>query len=310
MRKRFFLHHFSFCFLVFTYILYPPLRIIDSDPFVQLEMLNSTKIFFGFVSQEGSPRQTRIMNWWLSALRGHEYAFIVNKTSKQNRNYKSIDIDHKLFKIVNDSKKYYGADNDRALKRITGMKYFLYNTTCDYYWTLTDDIAIDLHGLNNVIKDLERQYDPNKDNVMMGQSHWKFIQGGTGILLSRKAAKIINERSLEWLLRVSRYDDVETDKWRVYLGLSIPETYSPYMFGEEPSIFINDTFYKNEYPKCEQTYYPYSPIYKLTNLIALHSRGPYANKAMNNLVNAKRFMHDMYFYYKRFKILLCKDSPY
>ena len=286
------------------------LTYIENEPFIQLEMFDSTKVFFGFVSQEGSKRQERIMNWWVSALRGHEYAFIVNKTSKQNKYYNSIDIDHNLYLSANESWNYYDDNRDRALKRITGLKYFLYNTTCDYYWSLTDDVALDLHGLKNVLIELEKMYNPNKDKVLMGQSHWKFIQGGTGFLISRKSAMIIDKRSVEWLRSVNIYDDVEADKWRKYLDLKVPQTYSPYVFGEEPVNFINESFYKYDYPECISRDYPFSPNYKLTNLIALHARGINANKVMINLINGKKFMHDLYFSYRRFRLYICKGSPY
>lgn len=284
--------------------------LIPNDLSLKVDDLCKTTIFFGFVSQEGSPRQTNIMRWWVSALMTHEYAFIVNKTSKQNKFYKSLNIGKEYEDLYRNANLKYTCDTDRGTKRIVGLKYFLHNTTCDYYWSLTDDVAVDLHGLRVMIRYLEDNYNPNTDNVFMGESYGHFLQGGTGFVMSRRAAEIVEKRSKEWLLGIRIADDVETDKFRKYLGMNERETYSPFVFGEEPYAFYSPDFYKSNLRWCPNTSFPTSPVYKLTNLVALHAKFTNPNKAMTNLIRGKMYINDIYFYYFRMSLYLCKGPPY
>ena len=199
---------------------------------------------------------------------------------------------------------------DRGIKRITGMHYFLHNTTYDYYWSLTDDVALDLNNLDRLLYYLMKNYDSQRDDVFIGQSFGNFLQGGVGFIMSRHTAAMVLPHSAEWISGMEREDDVETDKFRVYAKIKTIDTYSPFVYGEEPNIFIEKRFWKKNFSECDNKPIPWSPNFRLTDLLALHARYVDVNEALQNLIHAKEEVNNLYFRYLRAHIEICKGPIY
>ena len=175
---------------------------------------------------------------------------------------------------------------------------------------MTEDVAIDVDWIETLVNELNLEYNPIYDNIFIGQSHGNFLQGGTGVIISRHAANVLLPYMEGWVKKMGREDDVSLDQLRIILKLKVSETYAPYMFGEEPYAFKNKDFWRQEFGPCTKTSIPRSPVYPLCDLVALHARSMDQYATLSNLVNAKKYISDLYFSYMKTNMNLCRGRPY
>ena len=216
-------------------------------------------------------------------------------------------------------------DINRAVKRITGMKYFLEQTNHEWYLSATDDVYIDFDGIDLMLEELEKEYNPLTDYVIKGHCFWNkyaYLQGGTGYLFSRAAAKQFYENgAIDWIKSIEEPDDMATRLMFKYLSLSISSSACPYMFGIG---FTSDQhvesphFYRYIHKKCPKNNTGDGEcrggIFPLSKLYILHV-APYSDKVniMNNFIKARNKYNDIYFYHSREEskwIHFCKGDPY
>lgn len=87
---------------------------------------------------------------------------------------------------------------DLLLKFLFSMRYFLYETKSQWFWRGTDDTIVDKDNLRIMVAQLNTKYDRN-DTVFLGNcidiptdnGCMPFIQGGSGILMSRRAVEVM-----------------------------------------------------------------------------------------------------------------------
>lgn len=102
-----------------------------------------------------------------------------------------------------------------------GLDFFLRNNKTRWILRTTEDSFINYRELQSFQEELEKKYDPLKDIVMIGQlceyslfPPRAFIHGGSGWIMSRKAAQLYLEhkdQQLEYLANSNHYgDDVVT----------------------------------------------------------------------------------------------------
>ncbi|EAY18022.1 hypothetical protein TVAG_113660 [Trichomonas vaginalis G3] len=290
--------------LAFTYLMK------TSD--IRITQKTLPSLFYGIVTTQSSAgRQRKMMkNWMKKIFYPHDYAFITEIPLGPNLTYHYLPPYQKYLRHKSAHGKWLTPHQDRGSRRMTGMEYFYYNTTIDYYWSMTDDIPVDYESINRLLYYLKRNYDPNSDNVFIG--HWmrRFLQGGTGFIMSRKAAGIVLQHGEEWIKNMQREDDVELERMREWLNLSPEQCGSPFCFGEEPTMFTDENLWKTNFDKCKKPQEPYSPLYKLADLIALHARSVDVEKAMNNLIKAKKMRNNLYFTQYGTSLLICEGKPY
>ena len=92
-----------------------------------------------------------------------------------------------------------------------GLEDFLHNTNLPWYLRTTDDVFVYYPNLANLLNLLEKKYDPYRDYVLKGNyvNPPGFMHGGSGWLLSRKAAqKIYTEMLKQYIINKDRSDDV------------------------------------------------------------------------------------------------------
>lgn len=275
---------------------------------VRCKIYRLPTIFFGIVSVTNSPRQQNIYQDWISRIvPEHKFAFLCAQgESKNNFTYISYPKEYEAL-FTNNSR--HRQNQDRASKRIAGMHYFLQHTDCDYYWSITDDILVDYEEFDRMTCYLLRNFNTYKDNVCIGHNLDNFLQGATGFLMSRKAAQIVSSQGKQWIGSLSREDDVETSQFAKMLNIDFWDTYSPFVYGEEPSLFMNDSFWKGTFPKCSEVL-QYRPEFELVNLIALHVRHVDKYQAMKNLKEAKKHINNLYFKYSYPYMELCNGPKY
>ena len=214
-------------------------------------------------------------------------------------------------------------DRNRALKRITALKYFLEQTNHEWFLSATDDIVIDVNSFEVMIKELDGMYNPHSDNVFQGHCLYNamrhYLQGGSGYLFSRSAAKVFYENyAYKWLYEIQAWDDVYSSRITDFLRIPIKNTASPYMFGvkfpaslemEKPNLLSRIT------QKC-----PYHPVednecklglVPLTKLTILHT-SPTRNTSIifNNILKIRSQANDLYFYNHDVSMRICRGEPY
>ena len=187
-------------------------------------------IFFGIVTVPNSNRQQLMYDYWYERANkeaGHEVAFICKQGKKsyaKGGKYLPPYEDYYNFHI---NKNYKVADKDRAIKRVFAARYFLENTTHSWYWSMTDDVSVDVDGLEMIIEELNQKYDTEKDYVLKGQCMYYekefYLQGGTGYIMSRAAARQLIEYGPRWIANMNYYDDLKIKDFRIFLGLNIVE---------------------------------------------------------------------------------------
>ena len=215
------------------------------------------------------------------------------------------------------------ADRNRAMKRITALKYFLENTTHEWFLSATDDIVVDINGLEIMIKELEEQYNPLDDYVFKGHCIFNieryYLQGGSGYLFSRCAAyAFYKEYAFKWLDGIQLWDDVFAYRIADFLEIKIKDTSSPYMFGvrfpgplemEKPYLLNRIT---NECPdnpvsdgECHLGLVP------LTKLAILHT-SPTRNTSIifDNILKIRSQANDLYYYNDGITMKICRGKPY
>ena len=290
--------------IIFPFMLFA--RVYQKGPDLEMKgmIFKLPAIFFGFVSVPNSQRQVRTMNYWLHKLKyPNNYMFITKQSKDRKFNYLKP-----IFGTCDTIR--FNKDEDRAIKRMAGMQYFFDHVEYDYYWSLTDDVFIDVDNLEMLQAYLLNKYNASKDKVFIGQNDGTFLQGGVGFVMSRAAAEIILPHGNDWTNNINTFDDIELDKFRVLLGLNQSETYSPFVFGEEPKILEQIDFQNNKYKKCDDKPLPWSRNYELPRLIALHTRNVNISLAMNNLIKAKNIVTNLYYRYKAVILDLCVGKEY
>ena len=273
---------------------------------------SKSSILFGLITMPSDmARQKNCVEHWLKKAQenGHEGIFI-SAIGKEIPGYRYLHPTEDQVALTAGTSLFLKSNKDRGMKRMIGMEYFLYQTNFEYYWSLTEDVSIDVDWIETLIDELNLKYNPINDNVFIGQSHGNFLQGGTGVIISRHAAEVLLPYMKGWVKNMGREDDVSLDQLRVILGLQVSETYAPYMFGEEPFAFQDANFWRHEFGTCVKTSIPTSPVYPLCDLVALHARMIDQYAALSNLVNAKKFISDLYFSYMKTNMHLCRWKSY
>ena len=98
-----------------------------------------------------------------------------------------------------------------------GLKFFLFKTHFRWFWRTTEDCFINYPKLLEFQNELESRYDTTKDLVMIGQvceysliEPLYFIHGGSGWIMSRKAAEVFYAEREFYYDFLSRPENNET----------------------------------------------------------------------------------------------------
>lgn len=102
-------------------------------------------------------------------------------------------------KTLRGSRRRLYSSYDLTAKFYFALKYFLEETDIDWFWRGTDDCIINFKTLDGFVQWLYQEHNPREEFVVYGQCIWKlrrerwnsYIQGGSGWVMSRKAAQEI-----------------------------------------------------------------------------------------------------------------------
>jgi hypothetical protein len=127
--------------------------------------------------------------------------------------------------------------SDLASKFIFALRFFLLHTHHRWFWRGTDDAIINFAKLPNFVEFLDRTYNPLTETVILGNCIGKdresFLQGGSGWVLSRRAAERVEALRWAWVPRIDHADDVRFTRVLDRLNVSLANATSPFFLGHD-----------------------------------------------------------------------------
>jgi hypothetical protein len=129
-------------------------------------------------------------------------------------------------------------DCDLASKFIFGLRLFLSESQADWFWRGTDDTVINFANLPKFVRLLNRRYNPRRDPVVLGHcisypSGLSFIQGGSGWVISRRAAQMLSSMRDSWIAGINTSDDAAFARLLGQIGVSLFNTTSEFFLGHD-----------------------------------------------------------------------------
>ena len=145
---------------------------------------------------------------------------------------------------------------DVISKRLYSMEVMLSDEKFDWLLSVTDDVKINTHNLHRMMKWFNQKYNSKKDIVVKGHAidllPITFLQGGSGFIISRKAAeKILNMKY--WILYESfLVDDMRFSEVWKRLGVRIREASSGFFIGHQFHNLMDELIERNYrlIPQC------------------------------------------------------------
>ncbi|OHT02343.1 hypothetical protein TRFO_07193 [Tritrichomonas foetus] len=175
-------------------------------------------------------------------------------------------------------------DTEKTIKFYHGMKDFYENTKYRWFKYQDDDGAIYVPNFGVMMKDFNQQFNPNEEMVVKGACTMHtsvvydgeedlYIQGGTGLVMSRKSIEFFLKHFDEWFRDLHIYEDRHLMRMFEKMGISGVNISSTYFIGDpfkEPNMDIiirNKMFeYIQECPKvhpptqCKPEFYEFRKI--------------------------------------------------
>ena len=198
--------------------------------------------------------------------------------------------------IIN--KQQQSTDQNLCIRTAQTWSHFIENhPKMKWYFRGTHDTFINLTALNEVINDLEKKYDPMKENVFAYNVHEYskvlYPQGGTGWLFSNYAVKQFNKSNkLFQSLCADSFDDVSLALVMRSLNIDVLKWASDRFICTFPNKELNIVKYKRwmEVPKCPKNGYrlhkdlPYLPVTRVRGAASIHMHKVPMNEAWDLLL--------------------------
>jgi hypothetical protein len=216
------------------------------------EMLDpNSKLLIGIVTVPHSTRFIDLMQTWGFQFERDPFAsglvFLSTDPKKfpneTNIEYHSIYPDYLQTvpiqdRIYNDRDKFYlnmPMQYNIGTKQLEFLKYFLENTSANWFVRITDDVYVNRYRLPEFLRELNEKYNPTTDFYIGGccldYVKEPLLQGGSGFVVSRYAAQLFLAQDLEWLRTMAYYDDWHFSRAIPMIGLSLHEASSGRFIG-------------------------------------------------------------------------------
>jgi len=172
---------------------------------------------------------------------------------------------------------------DLTIKFISLLKYFLQNTSAAYVLRATDDVYINFDEFPQFLNEVLTKGDPYTTPIIIGHCmHVRgrtLLQGGSGFLISRKAAELIMLESDQLVASIDMFED-----WVIYSTIqriikNTSETYSPRFIGHgfsKRDWQLLESQQYEEFPLCPKKFWTVScqsMLYPLSKVVFFHQFG-------------------------------------
>lgn len=260
-------------------------------------------IFFGIITVPESDRRQYIMNMWGNKL--------LESTPHRLRFLSDPVLDYPELTIPFDTKWNvfnFSRDRDRVMKRLTAAQYFLEKTNLNWYWSLTDDVLIDIDLLDDMIDEINVKFDTFNDLVFQGHvllNPHPYLQGGVGYIFSRKSAKKFLELGLAYLEYTVWNDDFYNHLFFDEFRMNNTDIANPRLIGNMVSRKYYNLILKEkitDFPRCPDEipgFFGYNGTYPVEMITALHYNDLRFNcKFWRTLKRKKEKLHGLRYYFE------------
>ena len=219
-----------------------------------LDNYTSPKLLFGMITTDDAySRRDQVYQSWVSKAveLGHEYIFITDNEIGGNYKYSPLDVD---IKSLQTNKIQHPANINREQKRFAVARYFIQHSTASFCFNTCDDVMLDIEKINKFGALLSQRFDTEKDIAFIGNCEpagkAPYIQGGSGFIMTRAAAREFLRVASTWIAQTRGPDDVELERMLNLINLSSYHAMSPYFVGHPFIPLGNQTFDLNKIPEC------------------------------------------------------------
>ena len=174
-------------------------------------------IFFGVIATPSSPHQQFMYDTWiknLSVISPSSKVAFVSAPGKEIQDVLYLHPDPNKRALRNKvTPPGKPRDIDITLGRLTGAAYFLQSTKLEWYWSTSDDCLINPHKIQHILDDLNSRHNTYAETHIEGHcitdSCLTYMQGGSGYIFSRKAAKLFLKEGYSYLKTMKYIDDMD-----------------------------------------------------------------------------------------------------
>lgn len=183
-------------------------------------------------------------------------------------------------------------DIPKTIKFLAGMKDFYQNTTFGWFKYQDDDGAIYVPNFIKMINELNKKHKSTKEVIIKGccsidnkfsKDHKLevYIQGGTGMIISRATMKFFIDNFDPWYYSMDHYEDRHMMKLIKASGVTPIELSSPYFIGDPLRNQRRDVIRTQDFkslPRCPEKH-PYTlckeEFYQFNKIASFHKYSQY-----------------------------------
>jgi hypothetical protein len=240
--------HIVITFIIsFSFTLFD-LRFLPSTLEFEAVHYNEAYSFFAvWLSMYESPRMTSCLSYIRTAKfpTGFQFRYIIVNYTRKNESYRNFwfpPSEYRALILANPRARHH-CDSDLAAKFFFGLRFFLLNSNIAWFWRGTDDSIINFAKLPKFVRYLNHLYDPYTQPIILGNCIHSmrvnfsgfegFLQGGSGWVISRRAAELIEPLGREWVPSVHTADDIMFNKLLQKLNISLFNATSEFFLGHD-----------------------------------------------------------------------------
>ena len=146
---------------------------------------------------------------------------------------------------------------DLIFKLISFLRYFINNSTANWLVRYCDDVFLNRHMIPDLLRYLNSKYDPTQDFYVGGACidyiKEPILQGGSGYIISKYAAKLILSNAMDFLRDISYYEDWEFSRLLPKIGFPVCNGTNPFFIGHSAKPFskwMSKLGFTSLFPKC------------------------------------------------------------
>ena len=253
-------------FAVTIFLLGTTILILSKNKSSSITIKQNQKIMLGIMTDKSSEDRAILLDKFYkshgmnnSQVIGPIYFFSEKLQSNLKKEDFAIYEEMKTFPMV--KLKIRPFIDDLLTKTIIMIDYFLNKTDADWLFRPTDDVFInDIDWPSNIFNVLEKYEYPQSNPYIIGECRMEgkdpLVSGGSGQVISRKAAKMLYESRYELLRnRENKWEDWHVVQHAKKFGVN--NNFMPFMMGhsfprEDYELMMNNEYDKIE--KCSKRY--------------------------------------------------------
>jgi hypothetical protein len=229
--------------LLFLYSLQVPVHVTSRG--LSVASLNTTRrpsLFAIFMTDLNSSRVPDLLQYLSESAIPREMDFeywVVNYTKTNITSLHSVyppDEFRRLFRL-NRRPKRLRKDLDLSSKFFFGLRFFLENSSAQWFYRATDDTIINFPNLLPFMRHIDARWNPLRQPVVIGSCidarRFSYLQGGSGLVISRfAAAQMIGHRD-SFVAALNKPEDVYFTKLLDALNVSLKKATSEFFIGHD-----------------------------------------------------------------------------